>query len=148
MRQFKRTLAKIRRLKPGQTGKLPWLLGELTNESPAIRSAAVSALYQKFNSAEYEQIFLTMLDSESDQDVLIPLMYSLAGSRQGSRDLNLARRYVRAVNRFKPCLSGTREALADALLRVMDNLDSVAVFKMSAEERARRVAVIWSELNE
>jgi hypothetical protein len=136
-RQLDSLLRKIYGVRSPTENRLAWLYQQARHESGAVRCAAISRLSEVAAPAALRPLFLELLDTEADQDVLIPVFSALSIGALGSRDKRLVTRFRTAIARFEHVYSGTRASFEDALLRIVEGLESRAIARLDPNERRR-----------
>ena len=139
-------ITKIDGLEGSEQEHAEWLLTLLDHPSALVRISAIRPLIYRCNVPTLKRKLSAMIDSETDEDVLLLVISGLALGNTGSRDGGLIRRFTAAIERLGGGLIGTRETLDDAKLRVMLGLDSAQLVRISSEERAKHLAEIDAQL--
>jgi|SRR5258705_3285821 len=143
---FDKVLEKIEALTPRHTDQVPWLTSLLDHPDATIRLAALNALVHRFGISDLTAKLLPLLDSETDDDVLLVLISALSTHYRGAKDPTLIKRCQAAVDRLGGSFEGTREALDDAKLRVMLGYDTKQIVTMPMDERLRQLAALNAEI--
>jgi hypothetical protein len=133
---------RIHRLQGTERDQKPWLKAQLRNKEAAVRQAAALSLFHEFNAREVKPIFLEMLSTERDDDVVLALMNAVGMWSAGTKDRSVIAA-IRAIQcRFDGASHAFQEAVEDALLRIAYGLDTRAIIQLENGERHRLVTAI------
>ena len=139
-------LDEINALEGTELEKVPWLVEKLDHPDSSVRWAAVFSLDNHFTVPQLTDKFLQMLDSDPDEDVVALIISAVSERHRGTRAIALLHRIQRAMRRFEPNRSGTRETYDDAKLCVMKGYDSKGRLRLTTERRQRELAEIDSRI--
>lgn len=137
---------KIDALEGKEQEHVPWLLSLLDHEDTIVRFSAIRPLIYRCVVPHLQEKLWTMLDNEPDDDVLLLVVSALSIHRQGSKDVNVLRRFQNAIERVGDKSDGMQEAFDDAKLRIMLGLDTRQIVKTSPADRRKQVAELNAKL--
>ncbi len=123
-----------------------WLMSLLDHTNNLVRFSAIRPLIYRCSAPGIRERLWRLLESESDEDVLLLVISGLSSYYKGSKDLSVIRRFQSAIERVGDNSQGMRDTLDDAKLSTMLGFDTKQIVKMSATDRQRHIAEIDAKL--